>query len=128
MVSVVEAEASHGLDVLGCQRGQQQADVGDVVRHVMSTKDVAGNDSGLPRLGDVTDAAGKDGIAVVCLAVAGEEANESLERASVGGDVWSGLGSTGLTEKDAIIAVISVPKCNIKHGLQLIQMVENYDD
>lgn len=101
MVGVVETEAPHGLDVLRRQGGQQHADVGDVVRHVVPAEYVARDDAGLPRLGDVGDAAGQDRIAVVRLAVAREEADESLGRASVSRDDRRGV-DIRLTENDAI--------------------------
>lgn len=78
MVGIVEAEAPYSLDVLRRKGGQQKADVGDVFCDVVSSKDVARHDSGLPRLGDVSDAARQNCIAVVRLAIPGKEANESL--------------------------------------------------
>lgn len=78
MVGIVEAEASYSLDVLGRQRRQQEPDVGDVFCDVVPSKDVARHDPGLPRLGDVSDAAWENCISVVRLAIPGKEANESL--------------------------------------------------
>lgn len=78
VVSIVETETPHRLDVLRGQRRQQQANVGDVIRHVVSSKDVASDDASLSSLCDVRNASGQDRIAVVSLAIAGQEANEPL--------------------------------------------------
>jgi hypothetical protein len=80
---VVQAETAHRPDVFGGQGRQQQADVGDLVGHVVLAEDVALDDAGLAGLADVGDAAREDGIAVVGAAVAGQEADEALPAASV---------------------------------------------
>lgn len=78
MVGVVETEASDGLDVLGREGRKQKADIGNIIRHVVSSKDVTGHDAGLSRLRDISNAAWENGITVVCLAVPGKKADESL--------------------------------------------------
>jgi hypothetical protein len=75
---VVEAQTPHRLDVLSGQRGEQQAHVGDLVRHLVLAKDVARDDAGLARLGDVGLAGGQQRVAVVDAAVPGQEADEAL--------------------------------------------------
>lgn len=44
----------------------------------MGAEDVAGDDAGLGCFGDVGDAAGEEGVAVVDVPVFGEEADETL--------------------------------------------------
>ena len=53
-------------------------DVGDLVGDGVGAEDVAVDDAGLARLGDVGGAAGEDGVAVVSLAALCYEADEAL--------------------------------------------------
>lgn len=78
MQGVVEAQTPNCLDVLERERRQQQAHVGHLVRHLMLPEDVAGDDPGPLRLGDVRHALRQDGISVVYLAISSEEADQSL--------------------------------------------------
>lgn len=78
MLRVVQAQAPHGSDLLRRQRTQEQADVGDVVGHIVLAEDVAGDDPGLLCLPDVRDAPGQDGVAVVGAAVLCQEADQAL--------------------------------------------------
>lgn len=78
MLLIVEPQTSDGLDILEGQGRQQQPHVGDLVRHLVLAKDVARQDARLLGLGNVRHAARQNGIAVVYLAVPGEEADEAL--------------------------------------------------
>lgn len=75
VVGIVETEASHCLDMLRGQRGQQESDVGNIFRDIVSAKDVARHDPCLPCFGNISDAAGENGVAVVCFAVPSKEAD-----------------------------------------------------
>lgn len=75
---VVEPQAAQGARVGGRQGREQQADVDDLVSDIVGAEDVAVDDAGLAGLGDVGDARGEDGVAVVGAAALGHEADEAL--------------------------------------------------
>lgn len=75
MFGVVEAQAPNGAHMLGGQRGQKHADVGDLVCHLVLAQDIAFDDTGLLCFSDVSGSPGQDGIAIVGTAVFGEEAD-----------------------------------------------------
>jgi hypothetical protein len=79
MLRVVQPKTPHRPDVFGGKGRKQHADVGHLVRHLVVAKDVAFDDPGGLDLGDVGHAMGEDGVAIICTAIAGEEANQSLE-------------------------------------------------
>jgi hypothetical protein len=78
MFCVVQAETPHGSNVLRSQRSQQKADIDNIVTNIMLAKDIASNDLGLLGLTDVGHAARENSISVVCSAVLGQKADESL--------------------------------------------------
>lgn len=57
------------------QRAEQEADVGDRICHVVSAKDVALDDAGLPGLRNVAHALGENGVTVIGAAILGQEAD-----------------------------------------------------
>jgi hypothetical protein len=75
---IVQSQASDCPDVLESKRRQQQPYVGYLVRHLMLAKDVAGQDARLLGLCNVRHAAGQNGIAIVYLAILGEETDKTL--------------------------------------------------
>lgn len=78
MQGVIQSQASDGAYVGLGQRRQQRADTDDLVRHLVFAKDVASDDACLLGFGNVADSVAEDGIAVVGLAVLGQEADEPL--------------------------------------------------
>lgn len=78
MEGVVQAQTPHCADVAGRKRRQQEADVDDLVAHVVFPKDVASDDAGALGLGDVAHALGQNGVSIVGAAVLGQEAYKSL--------------------------------------------------
>ena len=52
---------------------------GNLVRHAVLSEDVSGDDPRLLGFGDVADARRENGVAVVGLAIFGEEADEALD-------------------------------------------------
>lgn len=85
MLLVVHAKAAHRPDILECQGRQQQPDVGHLVRDLVLSKDVPSDDARLLGLADVGLARRQDGIAVICAAILGQEADQSLREVSVRG-------------------------------------------
>lgn len=84
MSSVVQTQTPHGPDILGGQGCQEQADVGDLVGHIVLAKDVALHNTSLASLGNVGDAPREDGVAVVGAAVPGQEADKALSNVRYG--------------------------------------------
>lgn len=78
MFGVVEPQASNSLDMRLRQGGEQQADANFLVRHIILAKDVTLDDTGALSFGNVTDSLRQDGIAVICAAIFGQEADETL--------------------------------------------------
>lgn len=78
MESVVEAKASHGADVGEGERRQQRTDGNDLICDFVLAEDITRNNASRLCLGDVAHALTEDGIAVVSLAVFGQEADEAL--------------------------------------------------
>lgn len=79
MESIVETQAAERAGLGRGQGWEEQADIDDLVCDAVGAEDVAVNDARLTGLGDVGDAPGEDGVAVVCLAAFGYEADEALE-------------------------------------------------
>lgn len=75
---IVQPKTPDCLHILRCQRCQEQADIGDLVRDLMLPEYIAGHDACLLGLGDIRHALGQNRISIVDSAVLGEEADESL--------------------------------------------------
>ena len=82
---VVQSEATHRPDVLEGQGGEEEPDVGHVVRHFVLPEDVPYHDAGLLGLANVRGAFREDGIAVVYTAILGEKTDEALQRSANSG-------------------------------------------
>lgn len=78
MFRIVQAQASNGPDMLGRQRGEKHADVGDLVRHLVAAENITADDTSLLGLSNVSRAAWQDGISIVGAAVLGQEPDQSL--------------------------------------------------
>lgn len=75
---VVQTKTPDGLHVFQCQRCQEQPDISNLVCNLMLSEDIPGHDARLLGLGDVGYALRQNRIAIVDLAISGEEADESL--------------------------------------------------
>ncbi len=84
MQCVVEAQAPDIPDILQRKGRQEEPDVRHLVGHLVFAIDVPLDDAGLLRLGQVCYALRQDGVAVVGLAVFGEESHKSLRRLMMG--------------------------------------------
>lgn len=80
---VVQSQAADGLDILARQRSQEHAYVGDLVCDAVLAEDVALYHTRLGCLGGVTHSRGEQGVAVVDLAIFGQEADQTLETVSM---------------------------------------------
>lgn len=80
MFGVVEPQASHRLHMRLRQGGEQQAHANFLVRHIILAKDIALDDTCSLSFGNVTHSLRQDGIAVICAAILGQEADETLSR------------------------------------------------
>lgn len=76
--SIVEAETPHRPCLLRSKRRQQVTDVMHLIGDLVFAKDITRDDASLPSLGDVCHTLAQDGITVVCLGIAGNEADETL--------------------------------------------------
>jgi hypothetical protein len=75
MRGVVEAEAAEGADLGLGEWAEEETDGGGAVREGVGAEDVAGDDSRGSGEADVGGVGREDGVAVVDVAVAGEEAD-----------------------------------------------------
>lgn len=80
MFGVVEPQASDSLDMRLCQGREEQAYANFLVRHIILAKDVSLDDTGSLSFGNVADSLRQNGITVICAAVFGQEADETLSR------------------------------------------------
>jgi hypothetical protein len=78
MIGVVPAQASYCAYVLNSQRREQKADVDDVVSYLVLSENVSRYNLGLSSLSNIADAMRHDWLAIVCSAIPGQEADESL--------------------------------------------------
>lgn len=69
MLNIVQSQASHSPDVLQRQGCKKQADISNLISHIVVPENVASDDPGLLCLADVLDAPRKYGIAVVNAAI-----------------------------------------------------------
>lgn len=78
MLRVVQAKASHGTDILRCQRSKKKTNVGNLISNAVVPKDIAGDDMRVFRFGDVGLAVREDGITIVDPVIFGKKPYESL--------------------------------------------------
>ena len=79
MAFIIQTEAADGLDVVSGKWSKQKTNVGYLFGHCGIAEDIAFNDVCTLGFGDISDAFGKDCIAVVGVAVTREKAYKSLE-------------------------------------------------
>lgn len=78
MLLIVETQASDCADILTGQGCEGHAHLCHLVGDPVLAKDVALDDSGLGGFGDIAHSGWEDSIAVVDLAILGQEADEVL--------------------------------------------------
>ena len=78
MQSIVQAQAPHSPRFRKSKRGKEQANISDLISNTICAEDVALDYAGLASLGDISCAGWQDGIAIVRLAIAGDETDEAL--------------------------------------------------
>lgn len=78
MLCVVQAQSANRGDILPGQRRQKRPHFGNLVCNFMLAEDITFDHLGRGSFADIADAAGEDGIAIVDLAVLGQESNETL--------------------------------------------------
>jgi hypothetical protein len=78
MALIVQAEAADILDVISGKWSQKETNVGHLVGHSWRAEDVASDNSCSLGFCNVGDAFGKNGVAIVGVAVASEEADKAL--------------------------------------------------
>lgn len=78
MLLVVQSQAAYGPDILSRQRCKEKFHFSDLFGDVVLTKDIALDYLRPGCFGDVTDSSWKEGIAVVNLAVFGQETDQAL--------------------------------------------------
>lgn len=78
MLLVVQTQTAHGLDIVSGQRCQEGLDFCDPVGYEVLAEDITLDHARLGRFGDVGGSRGENGVAIVDVAVLGQEANEAL--------------------------------------------------
>jgi hypothetical protein len=82
MALIVQAEAADSLNVVSSKWSQKETNVGHLVGYSWRVEDITFDNSCSLGFGNVGDAFGKNGITVVGVAVASEEAYKALWAAS----------------------------------------------
>jgi hypothetical protein len=71
MLFIVQAKTAHGLYILQSQWRKQQSHVGNLIRHIMLSKDIAFHDLCLLSFCNIRDTMGQYCIAIVSSAILG---------------------------------------------------------
>jgi hypothetical protein len=79
---IVETQASDCANILTGQGCEEHSHICDLVGNPVLAKDVTLDDSGLGGFGDIAHSGWKKSIAVIDLAILGQEADEALFRVS----------------------------------------------